>query len=142
MNSNLTHYASRITQRMTEQAHSTLSEQLMAIYDRLHRHYGHEEHWWPIFTANWRWEVFLGAVLVQQTQWERVEQAIMRLDAAGLVDERTLAAASVDQIKEAITPVAYYNAKAPSLQKLAQYVVDHYNRDVARLFDQPTAGLR
>jgi len=130
------------TEMMTEQAHPTLAQHLMAIYDRLHRHYGHEPHWWPIFTSNWRWEVFLGAVLVQQTQWERVEQAIMRLDALGLVNERALAAASVDQIREAIKPVAYYNAKAPSLKKLAQYVVAHYDGNVAQLFDQPTAAVR
>jgi endonuclease-3 related protein len=127
---------------MTEQAQSSLTAHLMAIYDRLHRHYGHEPHWWPIFTPNWRWEIFLGSVLVQQTQWERVEQTIMRLDALSLVDERALAEASVETIREAIKPVAYYNAKAPSLKKLAQYVVDHYAGDVVRLFDQPTAELR
>lgn len=127
---------------MEEVVQLTLTDNLIAIYDRLHRHYGHEPHWWPLFTNNWRWEVFLGAVLVQQTQWERVEQAIMRLDAAGLVNEHALAAASVDQIREVIRPVAYYNAKAPSLKKLAQYVVDQYNGDVAQLFDQPTDALR
>jgi endonuclease-3 related protein len=127
---------------MTEQAHATLTHHLLASYDRLQRHYGHEPHWWPIFTGNWRWEIFLGSVLVQQTQWERVEQAIMRLNAAGLVDEQALADAPVETIREAIKPVAYYNAKAPSLKKLAQYVVEQYNGDVARLFAQPTAELR
>ncbi len=127
---------------MTEQLQSTLPSQLLGIYDRLHRHYGHEPHWWPIFTDHWRWEIFLGSVLVQQTQWERVEQAIVRLDALDLIDERALAAAPVEMIREAIKPVAYYNAKAPSLKKLAQYIVDRYGGDVARLFDQPTAELR
>jgi endonuclease-3 related protein len=121
---------------------SALAPALLDLYARLHRHYGYEPHWWPIFTSNWRWEVTLGAVLVQQTQWERVEEAIQRLDALGLVDERALAEAPVEVVVEAIKPVAFYNAKAPSLKKLAQYVVDRYDGDVARLFDRPAAEVR
>ena len=115
---------------------------LLDVYDRLHRHYGHEPHWWPIFTGNWRWEIMMGAVLVQQTQWERVEQAIQGLDARGLVDERALAAAPVETIVEAIKPVAYYNAKGPSLKHLAQYIVDHYDGTVANIFTRPAAEVR
>lgn len=126
-----------------EPAHpAELTTKLLAIYDRLHRHYGHEPHWWPLFTSNWRWEVLLGAILVQQTQWERVEQAIQRLDARGLVAVDALAAAPLEAVVEAIRPVAYYNAKAPSLIHLAQYVQRQYHGDLVRLFDQPTAPLR
>ncbi len=119
-----------------------LTGPLMDIYDRLHRHYGYEPHWWPLFTSNWRWEVMLGAVLVQQTQWERVEQALQQLNALGLVDEQAFAAAEVATIRQAILPVAYYNAKAPSLKYLALYIVERYNGDVARMFERPTADVR
>ncbi len=122
--------------------HTLLTITLLDIYDRLHRHYGHEPHWWPIFTRNWRWEVMLGAVLVQQTHWERVEQAIQRLDARGLVDVQVLADAPVEPIVAAIKPVAFPNAKAPSLKRLARYVLEQYDGDVARLFARPTAELR
>src|SRR5687768_11452711 len=101
---------------------ATLTATLLELYARLHRHYGYEAHWWPIFTGNWRWETMLGAILVQQTQWERVEQAIRRLDPLGLVDERALAAAPVETIVATIKPVAYYNGKGPSLKRLAQYI--------------------
>lgn len=120
----------------------SLTHRLLAVYDTLHRHYGHEPHWWPIFTSNRRWEVFLGAVLVQQTQWERVELAIQRLDALGLVDEHALADAPVAVIVEAISSVAYYNAKGPALQRLARYVVDTWDGDIARLLEQPTGDAR
>ena len=113
---------------------AALTSQLLEIYDRMHRHYGHEPHWWPIFTDNWRWEIMLGAVLVQQTQWERVEQAIQQLAALGLVDEQALANAPLETIVEAIRPVGYYNGKAPSLKHLAQYIVTRYAGDTARLF--------
>lgn len=120
----------------------SLTEALLGIYGRLQRHYGYEPHWWPIFTGNWRWEISLGALLVQQTQWERVEQAIQRLDAAGLVDERALAAAPIETIVAAIKPVAFYNAKAPSLQRWARYIVDRYDGRVANLFARPAAEAR
>ncbi len=119
-----------------------LTTRLLDIYDRLHQHYGYEAHWWPLFTDNWRWEIMLGAVLVQQTQWERVEQAVLRLHALGLVDERRAAAASLETIREAIKPVAYPNAKAPSLRHLAQYIVARYDGSTAALFDQGTPELR
>src|SRR3954451_1894842 len=88
-----------------------LGDALLDVYDRLHRHYGYEPHWWPIFTSNWHWEIMVGSILVQQTQWERVEQAVRALDGVGLVDELAMAAAPVDLVVETIRPVAYYNAK-------------------------------
>lgn len=115
---------------------------LLEIYDRLHRHYGYEPHWWPIFTPNRRWEIVLGSVLVQQTAWERVEQAILRLHERGLVDPYTLADAPVETIVEAIRSTAYYNAKAISLQKLARYTVERYDGDILRMFDRPVEEVR
>ncbi|WP_026370982.1 endonuclease III domain-containing protein [Kallotenue papyrolyticum] len=119
-----------------------LTAQLHALYARLHEHYGHEPHWWPIFTQRPQWEIVLGAILVQQTAWERVEQAIQQLAALELIDERALAAAPVAIIRAAIQPVAFYNAKAPALKRLAQYVVERYAGDVRHLLRQPTTLLR
>jgi endonuclease-3 related protein len=121
---------------------TNLNDMLLRTYDRLHRHYGYEPHWWPIFTANWRWEIMLGSILVQQTQWERVEQAIKALAALDLVDEHALAAAPVGMVVEAIRPVAYYNTKGPALIALARYIVEHHGGQTTALFEQPTAAVR
>ena len=119
-----------------------LTSVLLGVYDDLHEHYGFEPHWWPIFTQNWRWETMLGAVLVQQGLWERVEQAIMRLDALGLMDERAFADAPVPTIVDAIRPVAYYNTKAPAIKRLAQYIVEHHGGRTANMFGRPTVEVR
>lgn len=121
---------------------ASLTTALLDVYARLHHHYGYEPHWWPIFTDNWRWETMLGAILVQQGPWERTEQAIMRLDALGLVDEHALANAPLPTIVEAIRPVAYYNSKAPAVQRLARYLVEHYDGRTANLFTRPTEVVR
>jgi endonuclease-3 related protein len=119
-----------------------LATVLRDIYDRLHLHYGYEAHWWPIFTPNWRWEIMLGSILVQQTQWERVEQALHALDRLGLVDEHALAAAPLDTVIEAIRPVAYYNAKGRALLGLARHIVERHAGVAAALFEQPTSIAR
>ena len=118
----------------------SLTTILLDVYARLHHHYGFEPHWWPIFTQNWRWETMLGAILVQQGPWERTEQAIMRLDTLGLVDERALADASLPTVVEAIRSVAYYNAKGPAIQRLARYIVEHYDGDTANIFNSANAN--
>jgi endonuclease-3 related protein len=121
---------------------TNLHDMLLGTYDRLHRHYGYEPHWWPIFTANWRWEIMLGSILVQQTQWERVEQAIKALAALDLVDEHELARAPVPVGVAASRPAAYYNTKAPALIALARHIVEHHGGETAALFEQPTAVVR
>ena len=45
----------------------------------LNAHFAHEPHWWPIHTPQRDYEVTLGMVLVQQTRWEAVEAAVLRI---------------------------------------------------------------
>ena len=49
-------------------------------YHRLFNAYG-PQHWWP---AQSRFEVMIGAVLVQHSAWRNVERAIAALNAARL----------------------------------------------------------
>ena len=60
-----------------------LRSQLLALYDALFAHFGHEPHWWPIVGDTPQFEILVGAVLVQQTRWETVEAAVVRLRDAG-----------------------------------------------------------
>src|SRR5215510_3311739 len=62
-----------------------LRDQLLALYDALYAHFGHEPHWWPIVSDTPHVEILVGAVLVQQTRWETVEAAVVRLRDAGLL---------------------------------------------------------
>jgi hypothetical protein len=62
-----------------------LGERLLACFAALDEHFGHEPHWWPVITDDPPFEVLVGAVLVQQTRWETVETAIIRLRDAGLM---------------------------------------------------------
>jgi endonuclease-3 related protein len=86
--------------------------------------------------------MLLGAVLVQQTRWEAVEAAVLRLRDAGLLAPPALARADVETLIPLLRPVAFYRQKAAGLRALSAYLCDHYAADTARLLAQPTAPLR
>jgi endonuclease III related protein len=100
-----------------------LSDLLRDTYRALHVHYGPQTHWWPIFSDQPRLEILLGALLVQQTRWERVELAIRQLrDALGpAFSLEGIAAAHAEQLVEPIRPVAYYTVKARRLPELCAF---------------------
>src|SRR5438034_4429996 len=67
-------------------ASSSALDREREIYHRLLRHYG-PQHWWP---ADSPFEVIVGALLMQQTSWRNVAEAIRNLEEAGLLDVREL----------------------------------------------------
>ena len=52
---------------------------LTAVFERLQARYG-PRHWWPAETP---FEVCIGAILTQNTNWGNVEKALANLKAAG-----------------------------------------------------------
>jgi endonuclease-3 related protein len=115
---------------------------LHAIYHSLHQHFGPLPDWWPIFGSDAPFEMLLGAVLVQQTRWEAVEAAVLRLRDAGLLAPPALAHADTETLAPLLRPVAFYRQKAAGLRALSAYLCEHYAADTARLLAQPTAPLR
>src|SRR5215212_566626 len=119
-----------------------LQMRLLALYDALFAHFGHEPHWWPIVSDTPQFEILIGAVLVQQTRWETVEAAVVRLRDAGLLDPAALAAADTATLAALIRPCAFHMQKAPGLQALCRYLADRYAGDMTALLTQPRAPLR
>jgi endonuclease-3 related protein len=119
-----------------------LGERIIALYNMLDEHFGHEPHWWPICSDTPQFEIVVGAVLVQQTRWEAVEAAIIRLRDAGLLSPAALAAADTAALAARIRPCAFHTQKAPGLQAICRYLLEHYNGDLATLFAQERATLR
>src|SRR3954451_720034 len=119
-----------------------LQERLLALYDALFAHFGHEPHWWPIVSDTPQFEILIGAVLVQQTRWETVEAAVVRLRDAGLLDPTALAAADTAVVAALIRPCAFHMQKAPGLQAICRYLVERYAGDMTALLSQARAPLR
>lgn len=115
---------------------------LHTIYTTLHAHFGSMPEWWPIFGDDAPFEMLLGAVLVQQTRWEAVELAILRLRDAQLLTPVALAAAQADDLALLLRPVAFYRQKADGIIAISAYIATHYAGNTATLLAQPTAALR
>jgi endonuclease-3 related protein len=121
---------------------------LQHIYAILQQHFGtlHDEAapsaWWPIFGDEPLFEMLLGAVLVQQTRWETVEGAIVRLRDASLLAPSALARATADTLAPLLRPVAFYTQKAVGIITISAHICASHDGSLAAMLAQPTASLR
>jgi endonuclease-3 related protein len=119
-----------------------LRGRILALYDALRAHFGHEPHWWPIYSDAPQFEILVGAVLVQQTRWETVEAAVVRLRDAGLLAPSALAAADTGALAALIRPCAFPGQTAHGLQAICRHILACHGGDVAALLAQERAPLR
>jgi endonuclease-3 related protein len=98
--------------------------------------------WWPLYGDDAPFEILVGAVLVQQTRWETVEAAVLRLLAAGLLSPPALASAAAPELAAMIRPAAFHTQKAPGLIAIARHIAERYDGSTAALLARPTAALR
>jgi endonuclease-3 related protein len=99
------------------------------VYRRLLEALG-PQHWWP---GDSPWEVMIGAVLVQNTNWKNVERAIENIREANLIDPQRLLAVSPEELAELIRPAGYYRLKTKRLRNLFEFVVDEYGGSIGAL---------
>ncbi len=100
-------------------------------YNLLFNYYG-GQNWWP---AESDFEVLVGAVLTQNTNWGNVEKALTVLKQRGLLTYERLSLLSVDEIAPLIRSSGYYNLKAARLRNLFNLIDSEYEGDFS-LFQQ------
>ncbi len=115
-----------------------LSGLLRTIYDRLLTHFG-PQHWWP---GESPFEVMVGAILTQNTNWQNVERALANLKRHGVLSPHALAQLAPEMLAELIRPAGYFNLKAKRLRHFVQYFVERYDGDVERMQRQSADTLR
>jgi endonuclease III related protein len=111
---------------------------LRRVYPLLRRHYGHQ-HWWPGET---RFEVCVGAILTQNTNWSNVERAIANLKAVRALNPAALYALPEPQLAHLIRPAGYFNVKARRLRAFLKFLVETGHGSLDRLFAGDTATVR
>lgn len=115
-----------------------LRQQLHEFYQSLFDRFG-PQHWWPGET---RFEIMVGAILTQNTNWSNVAKAIANLQAAGCLEPTRLHALEQTEIESLIRPAGYFRLKAKRLRNLTQWLADAYDGDLQRLDDIDTQRLR
>lgn len=114
------------------------SDRLLRIYCALESRFGGGT-WWPHETV---FEVMVGAILTQQTQWNNVEMALHNLKKEGLMEPRALARAPTGEIENCVRPSGFFRQKTARVQHLARYLVDNYQGEPDRLFERDINEVR
>lgn len=102
------------------------------IYELLLAEFG-PQHWWP---AESRFEIIVGAVLIQNTNWLNAKKAIINLKQKDLLTFEVLSALSQEELASYIRPCGYYNLKAKRLLNLLQMIHEKYEGNFEKLFLQ------
>jgi len=110
---------------------------LIRIYQKLLKSFG-KQHWWP---AETRFEVIVGTILTQQTNWRNVERAIENLKSGGLLNLHSLATAPLDQIEASIGHLNFFRQKARRINNLSRYLVEKYS-SLDAFLSKPTKEIR
>ncbi|MGD9126868.1 MAG: endonuclease III domain-containing protein [Planctomycetia bacterium] len=111
---------------------------LQTLYDTLLAAYGPQD-WWP---GESPFEVMIGAVLTQNTNWKNVEKAIENLRREELLDPLSLYEVDAETLAELIRPAGYFNIKAKRLRNLLKYIVEQHDGDLDAMFACSVSTLR
>ena len=114
------------------------SERLRKIYDLLYARFGPQD-WWPGDTP---FEVIVGSVLTQNTNWGNVEKAIANLKTAKMLTPEKLHKIKPAELAKLIRPAGYFNIKASRLKNLIGWLFMNYAGKLAKLKPIPTHQLR
>jgi endonuclease-3 related protein len=96
---------------------------LFDIYTRLYEQYGAQD-WWPGETP---FEIIVGAILTQNTNWKNVEKAIANLKNADCLTPEKLRGLPTQELAELIRPAGYFNIKAQRLKHFLDWLFENHD---------------
>jgi endonuclease III related protein len=111
---------------------------LPAVYEKLLRHFG-PQHWWPGDSA---FEISVGAILTQNTNWSNVERAIANLKKERVLNPARLYALGGRKTARLIRPSGYYRLKTVRLRNFLRFVMSKYGGSFPRMKRVPLRVLR
>lgn len=115
-----------------------LNKLLKSIYGKLYSDFG-PQHWWP---GDSPFEVAVGAILTQNTNWDNVERAIGNLKARKLLAAAKMQALPTNELAELIRPAGYFNVKARRLKAFLDFFIENYAGSFKKMGSVETSELR
>ncbi len=115
-----------------------LTERLMELYLRLFSAFG-PQGWWPGETP---FEVALGAILTQNTNWLNVARVMDALKAQGALDPQVLGAMPEAELARHLRPVGYYNVKAARVKNFLAFFAGRFESSTERMSGESLEDLR
>ena len=115
-----------------------MQNKLLLIYNKLCSHFG-PQHWWPGETP---FEVAVGAVLTQNTNWGNVEKAIDNLKRKGKLNASGIHNITTERLAALIKPAGYFNVKAKRLKHFVSFLMKDYGGSMSRMKDAKLPSIR
>jgi len=118
------------------------------LYKELLKNLG-KPNWWPVDKkyhdktgSDPRFEIIVGAILTQNTNWPNVEKALSNLKTQKMIDVKKIAKTDMINLKKLIRPSGFFNQKAERLKNLSMYLKDNYYCDLDKFFDNDIQNIR
>jgi endonuclease-3 related protein len=111
---------------------------LYDIYNILYKSFG-PQHWWPGETP---FEVAVGAILTQNTNWGNVEKAIGNLKQQKALRAKFLYDMPHERLASLIKPAGYFNVKTKRLKEFLSFLLNHYKGNMERMKEEEVHTVR
>jgi endonuclease-3 related protein len=119
-------------------AASLLKTRLLELYHRLWDRFG-PQGWWPGETP---FEVALGAILTQNTNWQNVSRVMEALKAEGDLDPAVLARMPAAELANRFRPAGYYNLKARRVKNFLDVLAARFDNSMGKMALEELEPLR
>ncbi|MCP4453595.1 MAG: endonuclease III domain-containing protein [Planctomycetes bacterium] len=116
----------------------TTRETVTHLYDTLLQQYG-PQHWWPGGTP---FEIAVGAILTQNTNWSNVEKAINNIKRANALKADSLSSLCAEELEALIRPAGYYRIKTRRLKNFLTWLMENGDGQLENLAHHDTYDLR
>nr|WP_249870857.1 endonuclease III domain-containing protein [Oceanobacillus saliphilus] len=112
-----------------------MQQSFQSIYERLYDYYG-PQNWWPADTP---FEMMIGSILVQNTNWRNVDKALSQLRPH--LKPELIHEMPVDELAQIIRSSGYFNIKAKRIKAFMNWF-KLYNDDVGEIKKKDKKQLR
>lgn len=114
------------------------NKNLIEIYKKLYNAFG-PQHWWPGDTP---FEIAVGAILTQNTNWGNVEKAIDNLKKEKALSAKAIHNMPISKLASLIMPAGYFNIKAKRLKEFINFLMNDYHGSMERMKKEEINSLR
>ena len=111
---------------------------ILKIYQKMFDALGPQQ-WWPGETP---FEIVIGAILTQNTNWSNVEKAIKNLKTARRLSPEGIHESSITELAQLIRPSGFFNVKARRVKTFIDWLFSKYEGSLSRMFTQDLQTLR
>ncbi|GGB63332.1 endonuclease [Lentibacillus populi] len=105
------------------------------IYETLFNHYG-PQNWWPADTP---FEMMIGSILVQNTNWRNAEKALTKL--SPFLEPEMIDRLPIEELAELIRSSGFFNIKAKRIKAFIDWFKT-YHYDIEEIKKMNRQGLR